>query len=72
MMLGKGQAILNAGRVTVPHRRLPADAWIVLERVTVVGTAGEMMQPTVQEKVGFTITSTNPLDNSVVSWMAFV
>lgn len=72
MMLGTGQIRLANGTATVAHRRIPADAVVVVNRTTLLGVAGELMRPVVTDRVGFTITSLNPLDTSVIQWMVFV
>lgn len=72
MMCGRGQVTLSGGQATVAHPRIPGGAMVLVERQTLIGTAGELMQPTVTPKVGFTVTSASPLDNSVVSWLILV
>ncbi len=70
-MTGRGQVSLSGGSVTVPHRRIPADAMAVVQRITALGTIGELVAPTLVPGVGLTIRSLSPLDNSVVEWVVF-
>lgn len=69
MMLGMGVATLSGGSVVVSHTKITAKCRVLVARQTSVGTSGELMEPTINPRVGFTLRSLNILDNSVVNWM---
>ena len=67
MMLGTGEVSLVNGQATVTVKRIPTDAVVVLSRRRLLGTIGELSW-TITERVGFSITSLNLLDQSTVRW----
>ncbi len=62
-----GNATLVAGTIAVANTLVTADSIVVVGRKTIGGTVGNMSY-TVSAGVGFTITSSNALDTSVVSY----
>ena len=65
MMIGPVDVSLVNGQATVPVRRIPADAVVVLSRKRVLGTVGELSY-TITEKTSVSIASLSLLDQSTV------
>ena len=63
-----GNATLVTGAVTVADTRITANSIVVPVRKTASGTIGTSFTYTVTAGVGFTITSNNALDTSVVTY----
>jgi hypothetical protein len=69
MVLATGSATLANGSVTIGSALIGPNAGVFAFHQLVVGSVGFLRCSARVSGVSFTITSANPLDNSIIAWM---